>query len=165
MHNHKHLLEKMEKKGWTKDELEHARLVFSENKAHHSVFHPALDYVLHWFLFFIILVANLSVFFYMIPFLILVHSFVTYLLLAILGLGLGTVFDIVISDLTHLEKHHHFFMGLIIPAITVVLFLLVMHYIQSNSSIGVLFAHPLGISLTYAVSVMTPYYLRILGKN
>lgn len=164
MHDHNKLLEKMKAKGWTKEELMHANEIFSKNKTHHSIFHPKLDYVLHWFLFFIILIANLAVFFYMIPIIILIDGLIAYFLLAILGLGLGAIFDIVISDLTHLEKHHHVFMALLIPVITTILFMLSMYFIQQNYQVGNLFLHPLGLSLTYAIAVMIPYYLRILHK-
>ena len=165
MHNSEYLLEKMKKKGWDDSEIEKARGIFGKNNSSHSIFHPSFDYVLHWILFGMILVLNLSVFFYLLPVFIILNNPISYIFIIILGLGLGAVVDIVIADISHLEKHHHFFISLIIPILTLVLFLHSMYFVQQSFPDYDFFKHPLFLSLSYGISFMLPYYFRKYFKK
>ncbi len=161
MHSSKHLLQKMKEKGWSEEELEHARLIFLQNRHKHSIFHPKYDFFMHWALFGIFLICNLVVFLKMLPLIIILNNPISYFFLAMLGFGLGAIFDLVVSDLNHLEKHHHFFISLIIPVMTIFLFIVSMYIIQQNYPfLSTLIIHPLSLSLTYAVCFMLPYYFR-----
>lgn len=166
MHNSEHLLKKMKKKGWSEDEIEHARIVFSEHELKHHVYAPIWDIAIHWFLFLVIIIANVFAFVFMLPMIIVADSIYTYLILGVLGLGMGLVFEIVINDMSHLQKHHHFFVALLVPLLSICFMLIVMYSIQQRVDFIIdSFRHSLQISVTYAVCFMLPYYLRLLGKS
>ena len=156
MHNEDVLLNKLKKKGWDKEELDFAKLVFKEHEAKHHIFHPFVDDVLHILLFGLMILLNGFAFTFLLPIILVMPFWFAAIFITLLGLGLGAVCAVVMNDLTHLEGHHHFFFFTIIPATTVVLFLGLMYVIQENFFF-LLFPEPLSISLLYISGFVLPF--------
>ena len=158
MHESKHLLKKLKKRGWEKEALDLAQVIFSEHKDHHAIFPKKIDNYLHIFLFGLILLLNGFAFTTMLPIIIVMPLWFSIVVLSILGLGLGSVCSVVINDLTHLKHHHHMFFYLIIPAATIVTFLGIM-YVFQRAFFYILFTEPVLISISYMLGFLIPFLL------
>lgn len=161
MHNPDKILGKLKKKGWSEDEVEHARLVFEEHRLEHHIFPPIVDLTIYWIVIITIVASNIAAFFFMLPMIVVFDNIFSYAFIGVLGFSLGLVFELVMRDLTHLEKHHKFFISAIIPVLSVLIFLYLMYFIQRNfQPISNPFRHPLYFSLTYSISFILPYYVQ-----
>ena len=159
MHSPDKLSLKLRKKGWSEEELAHANLVFSEHKLHHHVFHPFYDAIVHWLLLFLIIIANYGALYFLLPFMLIGN--IAYIATASLAIVLGFMYDAAIKELTHLEKHHHFFIGFIMPAFSVASFLATVYIIRTTSFV-ILYVKPLDIGIIFAILVGMPYYVRTI---
>ena len=68
---------------------------------------------------FLLFISSFIVSFLLIPFILLFESFSVYAIVLLSGLVFGFIFSFMILDLQHLERKHHVFMGILVPAIAV----------------------------------------------
>lgn len=162
MHDAEALLKKLKRKGWSEEELHHAGIVFSQHHAEHHVVHPRYDKVIHWTVFFAIILGNIITFLILIPPLYTFNHPILYALVGIVALGFGLIYDILFKNMTHLQKHHHVGIAIVLPLISMASFanmlIIANTYFHSESSIIV--DHPLILSSVYAIMLLVPYYTR-----
>jgi hypothetical protein len=162
MHDTETLLKKLQKKGWSEEELHHAGIVLSQHHEHHHIVHPRYDKTLPWIVFFSILLGNIITFLILIPPLYAFDHPAIYIIVGSVALGFGLVYDIIFKNMTHLKQHHHFGIAIILPLISMASFANLLFitntYFYSGSSI--IIKHPLIISGTYAIMLLLPYYIR-----
>lgn len=156
MHDHKKLLKKMQEKGWSKEELDHADIVFSEHESKHQIFHPFFDKFIHIVLFGLMIILNGFAFTLLLPIIALFPLWFTLIIVLMLSVSLGAICSIVLHDLTHLEDHHHLFLYAVVPTSTLVLFLGFLYYLQQSFFL-LHFSHPLTIGLLYVAGFILPF--------
>jgi hypothetical protein len=163
MHNKQHLTKKMRKKGWSEEELEHLNLTLAEHKDHHQVLHPTYDKLHHWILLLSLIFANVAGFLLLLPMVVLFTEW-AYFITAIFAIALGFVLDTVIRTASHLEHHHHIFIALIIPMISIVSIFILTYYLKQQFGAELAVNH-ITIGLTYAIISSLPYYVRMLVEK
>ncbi|MBS3100853.1 hypothetical protein J4204_01850 [Candidatus Woesearchaeota archaeon] len=111
------LVKRLEKKGWRKKEIVRAVGIIrnaKQNKPHDIKF---LEERIYWVLLAVIIAANFAISIALIPVLIALNGAFLYLVLMVLGIVFGLLFELVIRSIEHLEKKHHLLLAVLIPLI------------------------------------------------
>jgi len=153
------LVKRLEKKGWRKKEIVRAVGIIrnaKQNKPHDIKF---LEERIYWVLLAVIIAANFAISIALIPVLIALNGAFLYLVLMVLGIVFGLLFELVIRSIEHLEKKHHLLLAVLIPLIA-----LANAFVISNvsndlmSTLSLANLHnSLAVALVYSVSFVLPY--------
>jgi hypothetical protein len=90
--------------------------------------------VLYWSTILFLTMMSFFVAMVLVPFFLAAPSFQLYLAVAIFGLLFGQLFNILISRIEYLERHHHLFASIFIPLIAIISVLTVLSLAQSIAS-------------------------------
>ena len=158
MHN---LETRLLRKGWNKKDLDKAIKIIKsakKNKEPHTVF---LEKKIYWVLLIVIVTANFAISIGLLPLLIVLHDYILYSVILMIGVMFGLVFELVIRSIEHLEKKHHLFLAFLIPA-SALISAFIISKISNDvvSKLGISNYHaPIVIALVYALSFVAPYIL------
>lgn len=162
MHNSDEILGKLKKKGWSEEELHHAGLIFSQHHNKHHILHHKYDKYVHWIVFTLIILTNIFTFLFLIPIFLIEKTIIVYSLVAVIAVIFGLSYNVIIQNMTHLEKKHHLVFTTLIPILAIISFFIFFGYIQTTFSATI--QHPLGISIIYTIFLLIPYYLKQAQK-
>jgi uncharacterized membrane protein len=158
MHDEEKLLSKLKKKGWKEEELEHARIILSQNDLSHHIISPIYDRILGWVVFMTIIISTIAIFLYMIPLIPFFPSWFTASTVAILAFCLGLAFDNALKNLTYLKKKHYLIYALIMPIMSLAILLGIYVYLYNSVN----FSQEYVINgISYIVGFMLPHHLRL----
>jgi hypothetical protein len=120
--------------------------------------HISLSSVLYWSTILFMTLMNFLVAVILVPFFIMASSVELYLTVAIFGLLFGQIFNILITRIEHLERHHHLFASVFIPLIAIIALLTVLSLAQKTSdALGIVQAqNPRITILVYIAAFITP---------
>jgi hypothetical protein len=109
-------------KGWTEEEIEKTMgLLYSTDKQEkHMNFVSATHPVIYWVGLVIAIVGNLLISVTLIPFLMILNSMQLYIILGIVGVVFGAMFNVILKDIEHIDQTHHVMAGIFIPAIALI---------------------------------------------
>ncbi len=152
----------LQEKGWSEKEIKEAEALVEEDRKHDS--HYAK--ILFWSALLVIIVGNFIVSIVLVPFLLVLNSYILFALVIILGGTIGFLYNFLITDIGHLEKKHHVFAGIVIPLVAV-LNLGVVVYATNRfiSQLEVANQHnPWVVSIVFATAVILPAIIDKLRK-
>ena len=162
---HPHKKEDLLKKGWEEAEIKKAENILDKVERHDLFFSK----ITFWSALVVIIFANLLISLVLIPFLIVLDSWVLYSTIAILALVIGFLYDLLVTDIKILERKHHLLAGLIIPflaLINIVVMVLVSNKFIADLNISNQPHKPWLLGLIFAIALMIPYLItRIRGKH
>jgi len=150
-----HTLQLLEK-GWNDKEISRAQAILSDTQ-HHDVHFAKIVF---WTAMVVVIFANLMVSLVLIPFIVVFQSWVLYLVVVLLAGSIGFLYNYLIMDIGHLERHHHVLASIIIPIIALANMLVTV--IISNRFIAELkipnAAHnPWIVSIVFMVAFIMPF--------
>ena len=155
----KNLIERLEKRGWSKKEIIKAVNIIKkakQNKPKDIIF---FDKRIYWILLVVIIAANFAISVALIPILMTLRGVLLYFIIIVLGLIFGLLFELVIRSIEHLEKEHHLFLAVIIPLIALAnVFIIskISNYLTRTLNLANS-QNPIVIALIYAASFVLPY--------
>jgi len=164
----KKILEKLRKKGWKKKDIKETIKII-ERKKQKSKKMIFLDKIVYWVALFIAIIGNMLIAVSILPFLLTLNEVLLYLIIVIMGLAFGLLFEIIIRDIENLEKKHHIIITILMPSISLIFFFIitiVANNIKKIIGIGTITHEPLIVGTIYAVAFILPYavYQLILKK-
>ncbi|MFH1591386.1 MAG: hypothetical protein ABIC95_05670 [archaeon] len=117
--------------------------------------------ILYWMTLLVMTLCNLVVAIILIPILLAVRGIFVIVVVGSLGLVFGMIFNHLIRDIEHLEKKHHFFAGVFLPAISIIdLFVTVSVANRFAALINIdIQQEPFFITLVFVAAFMLPYVL------
>lgn len=155
---HQRLLEK----GWSEEEIENTlNILYDEDKqAKHAVFKSATHPILYWVGLVVAIIGNLLLAVTLIPFLMILNSVQLYIILGIVGLVFGGMFNVILKDIEHVDQSHHIIAGVFIPAIALItIYMMVGVSNRFNEIIQNPNPHSaVTLSIIYLVCFSTPYF-------
>src|SRR3989338_4234439 len=95
---------------WTKSEVERAVRILKESEDKKPKGIKILDKSVYWIVLIVVVLGNMAVSIMLIPILLALRSFMLYLVIAVLGISFGFLFDMLIRDM-NLDKKHHVIAG------------------------------------------------------
>lgn len=158
MHSKEHLSKRLKKRGWSDLEIAHANAVWDEHHKKHHVIHPIYDRTLRILVFLTILVSVVFISFLLLPILAFTRQY-SYLFIGGMGLLLGAMFELVVYDLTNVQKRHVFFYFLGLPF--VIFFMMYFLLVYLVVMFEAILQPPLLLSLVYTLCFFVPSVIRI----
>ena len=158
----KHLINKLQKKGWTKEEIDKVFVILKRAELRKSRTMRFFEHFAYWMILAIILIGNAVIALSLAPLILVFDAFNVYIIIIITGLVFGVLFDNLLSDIP-LTKHHHALNTILIPVIAVVIFMLmtsITNYVGLILELDVVIHNPLVIGLIYTVSIITPHTIK-----
>ena len=159
---------KLKKKGWTKKEINDTLKIFREAKNNK---HPAikfLDKSVYWIALAAAILGNFIISVVLIPFLLTLRDFQLYLVIITIGVTFGSLFELLIRSITHLEARHHLFFGFLVPIIAIINVFVITTYskgLEKKLMIGSAY-NPLVVSVVYGAAFIIPYvFYRLFLKE
>jgi len=112
-----------------------------------------------WSALIVIIFANLIVSLMLIPFLVFLTENALYFIVSLLSLCIGFLYNLLITDLGHLERKHHILASIIVPFIAVAnLVIMVSAANQFEIQLGINNPHnPWKIAIIFAIGLMIPF--------
>lgn len=115
---HQRLLEK----GWTEEEIAKTmNILYSEEKREkHANFVTATHPTIYWAGLVVAIIGNLLLAVTLIPFLMVLNSLQLYIILGIIGVVFGALFNHILKDIEQVDEKHHIVAGVFIPSIALI---------------------------------------------
>ena len=157
----RNLIDRLEKRGWSKKEIDKAVDIIHNAKQLKTPEARFLEKRVYWILLVLIIVANFGISVALIPVLVALEGMFLYFVVAVLGIIFGLLFELVIRSIEHLEKKHHVFLAILIPAVALVNVFAVTRISNNLTSTLNLrnIQSPLIVGLVYAASFVLPYII------
>jgi len=143
-------------KGWKKSDINKTIKIIERAKKNKHPQIKVLDKFVYWFSLLIAIIGNLVISISLIPVLIVLKGPQLYLVIITLGLAFGLLFELLIRTIENLEIKHHLFLGIIIPIIAVINFIIISN--NMKELIGIESPQdPIIIGAVYAIAFILPY--------
>ncbi len=157
------LFERLEKRGWTPDEISHVQKAFFSEEAKQGVQAVQLNRLMYWMIFLVMLIGNLILSIAFIPLYITITEWALLLVLGVVGISFGSVFNLMIKDLKHIDPRHYTAGLILLPAIAVADIFLVLFFVNKFAVNGSVFLqqNPVHLSVVYVIAFMLPLILRM----
>jgi len=110
---YKHKKDILLEKGWQEEEIKKAEAELDRSE-HHDIFFSRMVF---WSSMIVIVFANLLVSLVLIPFLIVFNNWILFPIIILLAGSIGFLYNLLITDVNHLETRHHLLAGILIPLI------------------------------------------------
>ena len=157
----KHLL----KKGWKKRDIDKAIKLISHAKKHKHPKIKLLDKAVYWISLAVAVAGNFIIAVALVPFLLALSGLRLFLFVIILSLSFGLLFELLVRGIENLEAKHHILLGVAIPLIAAMNFVLVSNNLRKL--IGIDIPHnPVIIGAIYSIAFILPYiYYNVFVKG
>jgi len=155
--------EYLKAKGWSDEEIRHAKRILSRVKRRKHPHHRLLEEALYWGLVLLSLLASIVVALWVLPLIVVGVEGVLYPVLAVIGLSFGVLFTTVMRDLDHLTPRHHAVVVFLIPLTGIVSFFLVSAQVRSVARlVGV--GTPSGVleGFVFSACFLVPYLYHVM---
>jgi hypothetical protein len=150
---------RLQAKGWSEEEIQHAQGVLLEAEAKK---HPRLIFLekaMYWILLLVVLIGSIIGMWMLLPFLAILNTWGAVLLIFIIGVVFGSISSILIKDVENLEIHHHLWISLIIPISAIITSIIITRQAQHISeAINISTQHnPLILGIVYSIGSLIPF--------
>ncbi len=149
------------KKKWSEKELSRAKdIIESRHLKDKSRSLVHMNRVIYWTVLIVIVIGNFIVSMALIPFLLLMDTITLNIVIILIGLAMGLLFNLLINDIEHVDEKHHYIAAVLLPGLAIINFLLMMEiseYIGSRLELPVVRESALLIGLLYAAAFLLPY--------
>ncbi len=159
--------QRLAEKGWTKEEISKAASILHGREDPGQIyFSKSMNPLVYWLSLVISIIANMVVSVVLIPFMLAVNNAVTlYSIVALLALSFGFFFNLLLTDIEHIDPRHHVIAGIFIPALALINILIVVNVTNVIDKVlfGAQFSqNEMAIALVYVVAFIAPYLVSIL---
>lgn len=155
------LKERLRSRGWAEEELDKATNIMhsEEKRLKHIQYDVSMNFVVYWTVLLVLTLANFVVSILLVPFLLILKPFLLELIVAVLGLIFGLLFNLVTRDIEHIETKHHLTAAVFIPAVGIINIFVVVSVANSIATkIKIpLVQNPVFTSIVYATFFLLPY--------
>lgn len=116
-----HFTEHLRKKGWSEKDINSTVNILSspEKRIKYLHYPVAAGSLVFWTVILVISLVNFIMSVVLIPFMLVISAWSFYLIVAIIALFIGFLFNSSLSDLEHLERKHHLFALIFVPVVAV----------------------------------------------
>ena len=158
----KSLRQRLLEKGWSEEEIEKTiNILYDEDKiAKHASFKSAAHPILYWVGLVVAIVGNLLLAVTLVPFLMVLNSAQLYIILGIVGVVFGGMFNVILKDIEQVDQSHHIVAGIFIPAIALItIYMMVSVSNRFNEVINNPNPHSAtALSIIYLICFSAPYF-------
>ena len=145
-------------KGWAKKDIAKAIKIIDHAKKNKHPKIKLLDRAIYWLSLLIAIIGNLIISIALVPFLLEPNNARLYMIIIILGISFGLLFELLVRKIEYLNAKHHIFLGTAIPVLAILNFAVILNKMESFIEISAK-QNPLAIGAIYSISFMFPYII------
>ncbi len=157
----KGLRKKLEEKGWSEEEIEHALSIMkpSEARSKNVAAAEKTNPLLYWLTLIIAIIGNFLIAIAIIPFLIVLSDLQLYFIMAIIAVSFGAMFNFLINTIEHLDPQHHVVAGIFIPALAAITVFIMVNVANRLSEFfqSPIIHNPVWVAVVYVLFFSSPY--------
>lgn len=156
----KSLRHSLAEKGWSEEDIAHAENVFrATNK--YSKYEKGVSPVIYWMGLLLAIVGNLIIAVFFIPFFLMLSSVQLYIVIAVMGMLFGLMFNFLLRDIEHVDYQHHIIAGIFIPVLSLITITIVLRLTNVVASVMNLPLHQdiWFVGFLYVFSFSAPYFV------
>ncbi|MBS3157670.1 hypothetical protein J4206_00095 [Candidatus Woesearchaeota archaeon] len=154
------LIEKLRAKNWPEKDIQKTvRIMESREYVDKSNSNVSSSRILYWTALLVLMVCNLLITVFLVPFLLVLGGTLIYIIIAVIGFVFGLFFNLLLRDIENLEAHHHLFATIFIPLLSLLnIALMTTASARIAEIINVSFKlNPAIMSVFYVSAFMLPY--------
>ena len=153
------LREKLAEKGWKEDEIEHALSIMKPSESKTVSFQQQANPLMYWLTLIISIIGNFLIAVAIIPFLIVLSDYQLYLVVGLIAISFGAMFNFLISTMEHLDPSHHVIAGVFIPALAAITIFVMVNVANRLSSFfqSPIIHNPVWVAVIYVIIFSAPY--------
>jgi len=162
-------LRQLKRKGWSDEDINRAHEIINErhtlDKSRSTEFSNRFVY---WSVIILIIIGNFLVSLVLVPVLLVTNKIALDIVIAVLGLTFGLLFNFLITNIEHIERRHHIMAALVIPLLALVNISLMVGIAEAINSVfkfGVVRETPAIAGAIYVIAFILPYLWTVLMKN
>jgi|ETNmetMinimDraft_2_1059921.scaffolds.fasta_scaffold67716_1 hypothetical protein len=121
-----------------------------------------LNKVVYWGALLVAIVGNLIVSVVLIPFLLVLSKIQLYMIIVVIGMAFGALFNMLLKDIEEMDRKHHVIAGIFIPALAIInVFIMtrLANYLTIIIGVNNVPHNPIVISIIYVTSFSFPYII------
>ena len=166
----KEVIRKLMQKGWSKEEILKAySIIEARKRTDKSRTLPHMNKTLYWMTFFVIIIGNFLVSLTLIPIMLVINKFGLDLIIIFLGLAIGLLFNLLITDIEHIDTRHHIAIGVAIPVVAILNFFFIVYvtdWLNKILKISLVRPAPYTVTLLYIAAFLAPFIIsRIKARH
>lgn len=150
---------------WAQPTIDKIEEVYSDRHEPHDSF---LSGIVFWSSIFVIVIANVLTSVTLIPFFTVLDSWFLDIVIITIALVMGFLYNLLLTDIAHLDRKHHMSAAVVIPFIALVnvgVMVLASNELKEALSIQSASANPFLIGLMYALFFVTPYLVSSMKEG
>lgn len=163
------LHERLREKGWSEQEIAKTMTLMQtpEKVEKHVSLERTMNFGMYWMFLIMLTIINFFVSITLIPFLLILKVTQLFSMVAVLGIGFGMLFNVLIWDIEHLETRHHVGAALFLPILAIVSITLIVTAANTMAEgiIGGVHQNAVLIAGIYVLSFLLPYLVSVIRKN
>lgn len=147
---------------WNSKEIKITRKILKDAPAHRD-----MQLMLYWFVILIMVVLTLLISIYLVPFFLVLSSPYIFLIVFLLSLAFGAMFNNLVVHLEHLETSHYVVAGIIIPLVAISALFLTTHvatYMAALLDLPIR-QDPFAVGIVYLIGFLLPYFYGMLYQR
>ena len=145
-------------KGWSKKDINKTVKIIEKAKSNKHPKIKLLDKLIYWISLTVVIAGNFIIAISLIPELLVLKGMQLYLVIITLGSSFGLLFELLIRTIEHLKAKHHIFLGIIIPILAIINFIIVSTTLKELTGIENP-QNPMLIGVIYSISFILPYVI------
>ncbi len=146
----------LSEKGWKRKDIESAIKIIRHAKKHKHPKIKLLDKAVYWISLAVAIAGNFIMSIALMPFLLALSGFRLFLFIIALGISFGLLFELLVRGIENLEAKHHIFLGIIIPVIATMNFIMVSNNLKKLIGIESQ-QDPAIVGAVYSIAFILPY--------
>jgi len=162
----KTLREKLAEKGWKDAEIEHALSIMKPSESRTVLVQPSANPLLYWLTLIISIIGNFLIAVAIIPFLIVLSDLQLYIVIGLIAISFGAMFNFLINTMEHLDPSHHVIAGVFIPALAAITIFVMVNVANRLSKFfqSPIIHNPVWVAVIYVAIFSAPYFANKLAN-
>jgi len=157
----KTLEEKLREKGWSEEEIQHALSIMhsDDGKGRRIMFVRKMNPILYWTALIVAIIGNFIISIALIPILLVLSNYQLYLVIAVLAVSFGAMFNLLIHTIEYVDPTHHIIAGIFIPSVALITIFIMVNIATKIGNViqNPIHENPFIIGLFYVFFFMIPY--------
>ena len=165
----KRSVRRLKEKGWSEEDIRKTEEIIERRRREDkSRTYISMNRVLYWSAIVVIVLGNFVISMFLIPFLLVLKKITLDIIIITIAFAFGLLFNLLVTDIEHVEKKHHLFAAIMIPLIALINFVMMVNVANSLGNamnLPVTRQNPYFISLIYVVAFVLPYLYTLIIKK
>jgi len=162
-------IRRLKEKGWPEEDIKKAAdIIERRRREDKSRTYTSMNRVIYWSAIVVIVLGNFIISMFLIPFLLVLKKLSLDIVIVTIAFAFGLLFNLLVTDIEHVERKHHLFAVIMIPLIALINFIIMVNVADSLAeamNLSVVRENPYFISALYVGAFILPYLYTLIIKK